>query len=82
MHPNQITEWKRQLSERAADLMLMRRKDALHLEHPFMGARMLREQLNREGLTVRRTYVSALMARMGISALYRKPATSMRHPGH
>ncbi len=26
----------------ANDLALMRRLDALHLEHPFMGARMLR----------------------------------------
>ena len=25
------------------DLVLMRRRDALHLEHPFMGARMLRD---------------------------------------
>ena len=30
-----------------ADLALMRRIDELHLEHPFMGARMLRDQLNR-----------------------------------
>ena len=29
-----------------ADLALMRRIDELHLEHPFMGARMLRDQLN------------------------------------
>jgi len=28
-----------------ADLALMRRLDELHLEHPFMGARMLRDQL-------------------------------------
>jgi putative transposase len=28
-----------------ADLALMRRIDELHLEHPFMGARMLRRQL-------------------------------------
>ena len=34
-----------------ADLALMRRIDELHLEHPFMGARMLRDQLNREGWT-------------------------------
>lgn len=26
----------------SADLALMRRLDELHLEHPFMGARMLR----------------------------------------
>ena len=33
----------------ADDLALMRRLDELHLEHPFMGARMRRDQLNREG---------------------------------
>lgn len=37
----------RLLSE--ADLALMRRIDALHLEHPLMGARMLRDQLLRQG---------------------------------
>lgn len=31
-----------------ADLALMRRIDELHLEHPFMGARMLRDQLDRD----------------------------------
>ena len=59
-------------------LMLMRRIDQLHLEHPFMGARMLRDQLNREG----RKHVGTLMKRMGIEALYRKPGTSKKHPGH
>jgi putative transposase len=33
-----------------ADLALMRRIDELHLEHPFMGARMLRDQLHRQGI--------------------------------
>ncbi len=33
----------------ATDLALMRRIDALHLEYPFMGTRMLRDQLNRAG---------------------------------
>jgi putative transposase len=27
---------------------LVRRIDGLHLEHPFMGARMLRDMLNRQ----------------------------------
>ncbi len=68
----------------AVDLALMRRIDELHLEHPFMGARMLRDQLNREGLDVGRKHVGTLMKRMGIEALYRKrkPGTSKRHPGH
>ena len=65
-----------------ADLVLMRRLDELHLEHPFMGARMLRDQLNREGFDVGRKHVGTLMKRMGIAALYRKPGTSTKHPGH
>ena len=66
----------------AVDLGLMRRLDALPLEHPFMGARMLRDQLTREGYTVGRKHVGTLMARMGMKALYRKPSTSTKHPGH
>jgi putative transposase len=66
----------------AADLALMRRIDELHLEHPFMGARMLRDQLNREEYDVGRKHIGTLMKRMGIEALYRKPATSKKHPGH
>ena len=49
----------------AADLALMRRIDELHLEHPFMGARMLRDQLNREGYDVGRKHIGTLMKRMG-----------------
>lgn len=64
------------------DLALMRRIDALHLELPFYGARRLRDQLNREGVTVGRKHVATLMRRMGIEALYRKPDTSRRHPQH
>ena len=65
-----------------ADLELMRRLDELHLERPFMGARMLRDQVNRAGIKVGRRRVSTLMKRMGIEALYRKPGTSKKHPGH
>ena len=66
----------------ATDLLRMRRLDALHLEHPFMGARMLRDQLNREGFDGGRKHVGTLMKRMGMAALYRKPGTSTKHPGH
>jgi len=47
-----------------------------------MGARMLRDQLNRTGCAVGRKHVGTLMKRMGIEALYRKPGTSKKHPGH
>jgi putative transposase len=64
------------------DLELMRHIDELHLEHPFMGTRMLRDQLNRKGFVVGRKHVSTLMKRMGIETLYKKPNTSKKHPGH
>jgi putative transposase len=64
------------------DLALMRRIDEIHLERPFMGARMLRLTLRRAGYTVGRRRVGTLMRRMGIEALYRKPNTSKKHPEH
>lgn len=64
------------------DLALMRQIDELHLEHPFMGARMLRDQLSRMGFKVGRKHVRTLMKKMGIEALYRKPRTSKKHPEH
>jgi putative transposase len=43
------------------DLTIMRRLDELHLRYPFMGARMLRDQLNRQGIDIGRKHVSTLM---------------------
>ena len=65
-----------------ADLALMRRIDELHLEHPFMGARMLRDHLRREGVHAGRRHIGTLMQRMGIQALAPQPGTSKRAPGH
>ena len=65
-----------------ADLALMRHIDEWHLEHPFMGARMLRDQLHRQGIHVGRRHVGTLMQRMGIAALAPQPGTSKRAPGH
>jgi putative transposase len=65
-----------------ADLALMRRIDALHLEHPFAGSRMLRDLLRGEGHEVGRRHVSTLMKRMAITPLYRRPNTSKPAPGH
>ena len=66
----------------AADLAVMRRMDELHLEFPFAGSRMLRDLPNKEGVEIGRRRVTTLMRRMGIEALYRKPGTSKRTPGH
>ena len=66
----------------AADLALMRKLDELHLEHPFMGARMLRDQLARQGIHAGRRHVRTLMLKMGIEALAPQPGTSQGAPGH
>ena len=65
----------------AEDWALMRRIDELHLDHPFAGARMLRDLLRPEGFEAGRKHIGTLMARMGIEALYRKPHTSRRQRG-
>jgi putative transposase len=65
-----------------ADLAIMRRMDALHLEYPFAGSRMLRDLLRREGVQIGRAHVITLMRRMRIEAIYRKPNTSKPMEGH
>jgi putative transposase len=64
------------------DLALQRRIDALHLEYPFAGSRLLKKLLRAEGYEIGRKHVATLMRRMGIEALYRKKSTSKRHPDH
>ena len=60
----------------------MRRIDELHLEHPFMGARMLRDQLAREGVHAGRCHIGTIMVRMGIEALAPQPGTGKAAPGN
>ena len=64
------------------DLEIMRRIDELHLDYPFAGSRMLRDLLNREGVSIGRRHVVTLMKRMGIEAIYRRPNTSKPAAGH
>jgi len=64
------------------DLELMRRIDEIHLRHPFMGSRSIRDQLQDMGHKVGRQHVSTLMRKMGIAAMYRKPRLSKPHPDH
>jgi len=66
----------------AVDLNIMRRLDALHLDYPFAGSRMLRDMLVREGVSIGRRHVRKLMKKMGIEAIYRRPNTSKAAPGH
>jgi putative transposase len=65
-----------------SDLALMRGIDQPHLEHPFMGARRLRIQMQRQGIHVGWRHMGTLMQRMGIQALCPLPSTSKRDPHH
>jgi len=66
----------------AAELAIMRRIDELHLDYPFAGSRMLRDLLRGEGIAIGRERVGAMMRRMGLEALYRRPNTSKPADGH
>ena len=66
----------------AADLVLMRKIDELHLEVPFAGSRMLRDLLASNGSKIGRRHITTLMRKMGIEATYAKPNTSKPEPGH
>ena len=63
-------------------LAIMHRIDALHLEHPFAGSRMLRYKLRAKGVVIGCLALATLMRRMGIEVLYRRPSTSKPAPGH
>jgi putative transposase len=64
------------------DLALMRAIDALHLDFPFAGARMLRRLLRKDFPGVGRRRIGTLMLQMGIAAVCPQPGTSRRHRAH
>jgi putative transposase len=66
----------------ATDLVLMRCMDQMHLDHPWAGARTLRDWLVRDGHAVGRKHVATLMRRMRITAQCPKPSTSRRNRQH
>ena len=79
---NRSSVYYRPRGERAENLALMRRMDALSLEYPFYGSRQMARHLRREGVSVGRRRVRRLMRLMGLEAIYRKPRTSDAQPGH
>lgn len=64
------------------DLVLMRRIDGLHLLRFTIGARMLRDQLNRQRFKAGRRHVSTLMNKMGVAAPPYQKNTIAKDPGH
>ena len=53
----------------STDLSLMRLIDEIHLDYPFMGSRMIRDMLQRQGHQIGRRKVRRLMRLMGIHAM-------------
>jgi putative transposase len=63
--------------ETEENLALMRAIDAQYLETPFYGSRKMAVEVSANRKRVRR-----LMRVMGLEAIYRKPRTTQRNPGH
>jgi putative transposase len=67
----------------AEDLQLMRLIDKCHLQHPYYGARRVRDWLeDNHDRVVNRKRLQRLMRRMGRVALYPKRNTSRRNQAH
>ena len=64
------------------NLDLMRKIDELYTDDPSRGSRSIRRQFKRQGIRVNRKRIQRLMRLMGIEAVYPKPRTTCRHPGH
>ncbi len=66
------------------ELALCRLLDELHIKHPWMGARSLRDQVNRRRVDyqVNRKRIQRLMRKMGIHSVYARPRTSIPGKGH
>src|SRR2546422_507593 len=83
IHPNQITNWKKQLvGETAENLRLMRLLDEQYTRTPFYGSRRMVIALGGQGGNVNRKRVQRLMQKMGIEAIYPRPRLSDPAPGH
>ena len=64
------------------DRELMRLIDEIHINHPYLGTRGIRNELWNEGHKIGRSHVRTLMRKTGIEALYRKPRLTKTHPEH
>lgn len=55
---------------------IKRRIDKLHMKHPFMGSRSLRDQIQSKGYKINRKRIQRLMNEMNIHSVAPKPNTS------
>jgi len=68
--------------ESAYNLALMQEIGRAFTEWPFLGVRQMCDYLRLLGYEVGRKRVRRLMRLMGLTAIYRKPKTSIPNPEH
>ena len=66
----------------AEELALCRAIDELHMQRPYYGSRRIWKELQSRDFVIGRGKVRRLMRRMGLTAVYPKPRTSLRGPGN
>jgi putative transposase len=68
--------------ESPLNLALMKLIDVQFMETPWYGSRQMARHLRRQGYAVGRKRIRRLMGRMGLSAVYQRPRTTVPHPEH
>ena len=78
------TAYYKPRGDSSKDTEMMQRIDKIYTDFPYYGSRKVTKQLRRDlpGMRINRKRVQRLMERMGISAIYPKPNTSISHPAH
>lgn len=79
---NRATYYYEPACESPLNLALMRLIDEQYLRTPFYGWPRMTVYLRKQGYGVNHKRVQRLMQKMGLQALYPKPALSKRHPAH
>ena len=79
---NRSSLYYRPRPESAANLELMRQIDMQYMIDPCFGSRRMQQHLLRAGYTVGRGKVRRLMKKMGITAIYQKPRTTIPDKAH
>jgi len=79
---NRASYYYQPATESLFNLELMREIDAIYLEAPEYGYRMMTEVLKNKGYLVNAKRVYRLMRLMGIQAIFPRPKTSLRNPEH
>ena len=76
------TFYRAPATETPENLALMRLLDEQFLETPWYGTRQMTRHLRRLGHAVGRKRVRRLMGKIGLSAIYQRPRTTVPHPEH